>query len=346
VLGIDRRTLNIAWTLFLFILVLIVVYKIGRVLIIFALALLFAHLLSPVVDFVEQLVPERVPRVAVLALVYVLLISMLVGAAIPLGTRLSHEASLLAHRLPAALEGDPLANLPIPRIFESFRPQVTSFVHERLSDLGQTLTPTLSLVGQNIVSGLTTVVTMVLIPVLSFFFLKDGRAMREAIVDSFEGQRRELVDNIFSDIHLLLASYIRALVILSLSTFTAYSIFLAIAGMPFPLLLAGLAALGEFIPAVGPFIAAATIIVSAVVTGFGHFIILLIFLALYRIFQDYILNPYLMSSGVELHPLLVLFGILAGDQLLGIPGMFFSVPAMAALRLVIIRLRRRQVRPT
>jgi predicted PurR-regulated permease PerM len=44
---------------------------------------------------------------------------------------------------------------------------------------------------------------------------------------------------------------------------------------------------------------------------------------------------------VELHPLLVLFGVLAGEELLGVPGMFFSVPAMAALRLILIRLRRR-----
>jgi predicted PurR-regulated permease PerM len=71
---------------------------------------------------------------------------------------------------------------------------------------------------------------------------------------------------------------------------------------------------------------------------------LIVFLGLYRIFQDYVLNPYLMSAGVELHPLLVLFGILAGSELFGVPGMFFSVPVMAALRLIILRLRRRQVR--
>lgn len=345
-LGIDHRTLRIAWTLFVFVLLLIVVYLIGRVLVIFALALIFAHLLSPVVTFAERLVPRRVPRVVVLGMVYVLLVGMLVGAAIPLSTRLSHEALALAHRLPAALEGDPLANLPIPRFLETFRPQVTAFVQDRLNDLGQTLTPTLSAVGTHILSGLGVLVAMVLIPILGFFFLKDGPAMREAIVDSFDPSRRELIDHIFSDIHYLLAQYIRALVILSLSTFAAYSIFFTISGMPFPLLLAGFAALLEFIPAVGPFVAAVTIIVSALFSGFGHFIILIIFLTLYRLFQDYVLNPYLMSAGVALHPLLVLFGIFAGDRLFGIPGMFFSVPAMAALRLVILRLRRRQIRPT
>jgi len=46
-----------------------------------------------------------------------------------------------------------------------------------------------------------------------------------------------------------------------------------------------------------------------------------------------------MSSGIEIHPLLVLFGVLAGDALAGGPGMFFSVPVLAILRLIIIRMR-------
>jgi predicted PurR-regulated permease PerM len=314
------------------------------VLIVFALALIFAHLLAPVVNVAERFAPRRVPRVAVLAMVYVVLVGLLVLAAIPLGERLSHEALVLAHRLPAALEGDPLANLPIPRFLESFRPRVTAFTQDRLHDLGQTLTPTLSAVGTHILNGLGVLVALVLIPILSFFFLKDGPAMRAGIVDSFDPSRQKLIDDLFSDIHILLAQYIRALVILSIATFTAYAIVFSVLGMPFALLLSGFAALLEFIPAVGPFVAGMTIIVAALFSGFEHFIILIVFLGLYRIFQDYVLNPYLMSAGVELHPLLVLFGILAGSELFGVPGMFFSVPVMAALRLIILRLRRRQVR--
>jgi predicted PurR-regulated permease PerM len=47
-----------------------------------------------------------------------------------------------------------------------------------------------------------------------------------------------------------------------------------------------------------------------------------------------------MSSGVELHPLLVLFGVLAGEKIGGIPGMFFSVPALALLKVTYVHLRR------
>ncbi|HUA82676.1 MAG TPA: AI-2E family transporter [Bryobacteraceae bacterium] len=340
-LGLDRRTLQIAWTLFLFALTLLVIYRIGYTLIIFAVALIFAQLLAPVVNFVERRFPPRVPRVWSLLIVYVVLLGALAAIMIPLFQRLSQEAAALTKSLPDVLQSDPLARFPVPRWLEPLRPNIDDFLRGELNNLDRSIGPMLTRIGTRVVTGIGSALGIVLIPILSFFFLKDGTLMRDEIVDSFSLRRRELVDNIFSDIHLLLAQYIRALVLLSLATFTFYSIFLGLMRMPFPLLLAGAAAALEFIPAVGPLAAAIIIIIVGAASGFSHMIVLILFFLFYRIFQDYMLNPYVMSAGVELHPLLVLFGVLAGDELLGIPGMFFSVPAMAALRLILIRLRRR-----
>jgi predicted PurR-regulated permease PerM len=341
-LGLDRRTIQIAWTLFLFALVLLITYKIGRTLIIFALALIFAHLLSPVVGFVERIFPPRVPRVAALLLVYVALIAVITAALIPLGSRISREAATFVARLPAAVQGDPLANIPIPGWLEPLRPQVTEVLRERIAELGSSIVPVLSKAGTQIITGIGSILGAVLIPILSFFFLKDGAAMRESIVESVDSRRRELIDNIFSDMHMLLAQYIRALVILSIATFIFYTTFLSVAGVPYPLLLGGVAAALEFIPVVGPFLGSLTILIVAATNGYPHLLWIVLFLVIYRIFQDYVLSPYLMSSRIELHPMMVLFGVLAGEQLLGIPGMFFSVPAMAAIRLIFNRLRSRR----
>jgi len=69
-----------------------------------------------------------------------------------------------------------------------------------------------------------------------------------------------------------------------------------------------------------------------------------VFLGAYRIFQDYVLSPQLMSAGMELHPLLVVFGVFAGEQIAGIPGAFLSVPVMAVLRMIYARVERGRVR--
>ena len=81
------------------------------------------------------------------------------------------------------------------------------------------------------------------------------------------------------------------------------------------------------------------IIVVCALTAFPHVFWVVAFLVLYRLAQDYVLSPYLMSEGVELHPLLVIFGVLAGEQVGGVPGMFLSVPVLAILRVIFMRLR-------
>jgi predicted PurR-regulated permease PerM len=95
----------------------------------------------------------------------------------------------------------------------------------------------------------------------------------------------------------------------------------------------------EFIPMVGPLGAAVMILVVALVAK-ANVLVILIFLMSYRLFQDYILSPHLMGQGVELHPLLILFGVFAGAELAGVPGTFLSVPVLAMVRIFYLRIRK------
>jgi predicted PurR-regulated permease PerM len=341
-LGIDRRALKVGWTLFLFALVLAALYTIRHTLVIFALALFFAHLLSPAVELLMRW-RRSVSRTAALALVYAALLGLLVSLAIPLGSRIGEQAAGLASRLPAAIQEDPLSKLPLPAWLEDARPRFNQAIRDRMEELDKNVLPMLSSAGGQIVSGIGNLLSVVLIPILSFFFLKDGPAMRKSIVDSFSLRSRVLVDEILTDLHSLLTQYIRALVLLATSTFLSHLGFLSIVGVPYAILLAGIAATLEVIPVVGPAISAVVILLVAAFSGYPHVLWIVFFLVLYRVFQDYILNPYLMSEGVEVPPLLVLFGVIAGEQVAGIPGMFFSVPLIAALRVVLTRLRKRHV---
>jgi predicted PurR-regulated permease PerM len=181
---------------------------------------------------------------------------------------------------------------------------------------------------------------VVIIPILAFFFLKDAGVMRQHILDLVEdGPRRALLDEVMADLHLLLAHYMRALMMLSAAAFTAYSIFFSIVGVPYAILLGALGGLLEFIPMLGPLAAGVTIVVVGAVSG-ANVPLMIIFLLAYRVFQDYVLSPHLMGQGVEVHPLLVLFGVFAGAEVAGIPGTFLSVPVLAMVRIVYLRIRK------
>lgn len=336
-LGVDRNALRIAWTVFLFALAVTVVWMARRTVMVFVFALLFAYLLSPAVDFVQSRIPKAVSRTVALAIVYVLLVCLLAGAGVWVGGKIGEEAASLASSLPERIQKeDPLAGLPFPEWLSPWRARLIEMLRDRLDELDKDVLPMLTKAGTRIVEGLGSLLNAVLIPILSFFFLLEGRQMRDAMVEA-AGSRAHLLSEVFDDLHDLLAQYIRALVLLAIATLVFYSIFLELIGVKYPVLLAGIAAILEVIPVVGPLAASAVILLVAGVNGFPHLLWIVVFLVLYRIFQDYVLNPYLMSSGVDVPPLLVLFGVLAGEQIAGIPGMFFSVPVIAALRIVFKR---------
>jgi predicted PurR-regulated permease PerM len=97
------------------------------------------------------------------------------------------------------------------------------------------------------------------------------------------------------------------------------------------------------IPMLGPLTACVTIFLVAVIAG-AHPLVVLIFVIAFRMLQDYILSPHLMGRGVQLHPLLVLFGVFAGAEAAGVAGTFLSVPVLALARIVYLRVRKsRQV---
>lgn len=341
-LGIDGRVLRSVWTAFLFVLIVALVYLARSTLVIFTLAIFLAHLIAPLVDRVQRLIPRRISRTVSLTIVYLVLVGIALAVLIPIGAKIGEQASALAARLPDALKGDPLGHFPLPGWLEAWRPQLTDFVAQQTAGLGDMVLPLLRRIGPGVLSGLGNVVAAVLIPILSFFFLKDGRVMRKAIVESVPRTRRPLLEEILGDLHVLVAQYIRALVLLAISTFVSYSIAFSALGVPYPVLLAGIAGLLELIPVVGPLTGGIVALLVAGLSGYDHLLWIVVFLIVYRLFQDYVLGPYLLSSSIAIHPLLVLFGVLAGEQVAGIPGMFFSVPVIAALRIIVVRIRRQQ----
>ena len=339
-LGIDGRVFRAVWTIFLFALVIAAVYLARHTIVMFTLAIFLAHLLAPLVDRIERLVPKRISRTVVLAVVYLALLGAAVGVLIPVGAKIGEEASMLAGKLPEALKEDLLSRVPLPAWLEQWRPRMTEFIREETAGFGDKALPLLKEIGPGILTGLGNLVALILIPILSFFFLKDGAALRQALVNSVSANRRGMIEEILVDLHQLVAQYIRALTLLAIATFTAYSILWEITGVPYAILLAGIAAVLELIPVVGPLTAGVLTVLVAGVSGYPQVLWVVAILIVYRLFQDYVLSPYLMSSGVELHPLLVLFGVLAGEQVAGVPGMFFSVPVIAGLRIIVIRMRR------
>jgi predicted PurR-regulated permease PerM len=336
-LGIDRQAARYTWTAAAILLLLATVYLIRTTLFVFIVALLFAYLLTPLVEFLDRFLPASRTRTPALIVAYVIVTGAVIFAGIELGSRIVAEAQNLIERVDlSGKAGEPPVTGPqtlVDSILGGIQSQIRQHTADFVSFLPRAGLKALSIAGD--------LVWIIIVPILSFFFLKDGRVMREKILDLMdEGPRRNLVEDVVKDMNVLLAQYMRALLVLSLFTLVFFSFYLSVTRVPYALLLAAIAAILEFIPMIGPFTAAVTILLVAGFSGYPHLLFILIFLGVYRLFQDYVLSPHLLSEGMELHPLLVMFGVFAGGELGGIPGSFLSVPILAMARILYLRLEK------
>jgi predicted PurR-regulated permease PerM len=176
---------------------------------------------------------------------------------------------------------------------------------------------------------------LIVVPILAAFFLKDARAFGEVLLSFVHSRpQREFLQGVLGDLNQMLAQFIRAQLMLAAFSFIAYLAFMEVARVPYALVLGTAGGIMEFIPVVGPLVAAAVIVGVALLMSYPHWPVLLIFLGAWRLVQDYLISPRIMGQSMELHPLAAIFGVLAGGEIAGVLGIYLSIPIMASLRIV------------
>lgn len=331
-LGIDPKAARYAWTAALVLLALLTVYVIRETLIVFVIALLLAYLLYPLMDLIDRRLTSKT-RTPALAITFILVIGVLATFGVLIGSVVVTQATNLAAQAPVFLDRLSQNPPPAPQAVKSFTSQITGALEGQLRQHYGDLVSSVPRLTLRILSASRSLIYVIIIPILSFFILKDGRAIRDSFLDLF-GSGREAARDTLESVHTLLLQYMRALLFLCCATFVSFSIVLSAMDVPYALLLAAIAFPLEFVPLIGPLTAAAIIIIVSAVTGYAHVWWVVVYLALYRMFQDYVLSPHLMSQGVQLHPLLIILGVFAGGEIGGAAGIFLSVPVLALIRLL------------
>ena len=329
----DAKAARITFTVMVVAAILYGVYMIRRTLFVFLLAIFFAYMVYPLVLLLERFRPRRAPPWAspVAALVLVLTLAVLIGVLV--GPSVGDEANRLGEQLPTLLQqGSAIATERWPAFLQPYAGRIVTFARTELQGGAAAALPLAQRIGTGVLQVAGDLLLVVLVPILAFLFILAGPQIRNALESRFA--RQAAGQRIIDDLDHLLGRYIRALLLLSVAALAAYSVFLASIGVPYALLLAAVAALLEFVPVFGPLLSALITIIVAGLAGYPHLLWIVSFIIGYRIFQDYVLGPRLMGAGVGVHPILVLFGLLAGGEVAGVPGIFLSVPVIAAVLII------------
>ncbi len=181
-------------------------------------------------------------------------------------------------------------------------------------------------------------VNAVLVPVLAFFFLRDWDALVERIATMIPPRHLDTASRLAKESDAVLGGFLRGQFMVMLILGVGYAIGLHIVGLDLGILIGMIAGLLTFVPYVGP---ASLLLLggTAALVQYGdwqHFAGVLAVFGIGQVIESYWLTPKLVGDRIGLHPMAVIFAVLAGGQLFGFLGMLLALP-VAAVANVLLR---------
>jgi predicted PurR-regulated permease PerM len=317
-------------------------YQLSTVLLLLIISIFFCYLVAPLVRLAEQSVylgsrELKLPRSVAILLVYVVLGLVLVLIIQLLSPLVSEQVDLLKSQWPVYQKSatntfnDVTNWLRHLRLPQQWRDDLQTRAGHMMEAIGTWLGDVLLAS----VSYVTYLLWLILVPIFSFFLLKDAGRIEHGLVALLPNERlRKRMHWLLLDVSRTLAAYIRAQITACIEMAFLVTTGLAVIGSPIAIVLGLIAGLLEFLPMIGPLMFAVIAFVLTITVSLKKALLVLAFLAVLRIAQDYIIYPRIVGHGIEMHPLVVIIAILSGAELGGLVGVFLSIPFVGLMIVV------------
>ena len=298
---------------------------------------------------VTWLAARRVPRAVGAVLIIVAIGATFAGLVLVVAPLVSTEISQIAAKLPELLtrvqtDWLPQVNRVMGTSLSFDLTQLKSLAQDNagaLGDLSANLAGLVKLGGQ-FVLGL--VVNLMLAPVVMFYLLRDWPQLIDGIDRMVPHGARAMVRGLAREIDAVLSEFLRGQGLVMLALAVYYCVALKLVGLQFWLPVGLVTGLLVFVPYIG-FGMGCVLGMLAALTQFstaGPILAVAAVFAVGQILEGFLLTPYLVGDRIGLHPLAVIFALMAFGQLFGFVGVLLALPASAAL-LVALRVLRREL---
>lgn len=317
----------------------------------FVVAAVLAYALTPVVDRLDAMAGGRMPRVLAVVLVELLFITALLGLLFLLVPVLVHEWPQLRAQVPVLLErlNAALQAVLVPQGIDfaldmaTIKPAVMKYLNANTEDVVGSLLASLKIGGS---VALTVVGNLILIPVALFFLLLDWKHVVPRVVELVPRRVRGSYDSFVHEADTVLGQYLRGQSLVMLIMAVYYSLGLSLFGLDLALPIGIFTGLAIFVPYVGFGLG----LVLAVLAGLLEFAatdgvgkVALMVALVYgsgQLLEGFFLTPRLVGERIGLHPLAVIFALLAFGQLFGFVGVMVALPVSAVLLVAARRIKR------
>ena len=319
-------------------------WAVRGVLVLLLVAIILATGLSPVLDAIAGEHPARktlrVPRALAILLLYLALVCGLALFVVVVIPPLADQIEALAQRVPTYLgQGREAFNALAQAypLLQDLDERVVVGAEESIGNIGAVFAQA-STVLRLALGVANAVLSFLLVLVLTFYLVVDAGTLKRGVLRLLPPGNRALANVVIERARVRIGAWLVGQMALSLIIGAATFIGLLVLGVPFALLLAVIAAIGELIPMLGPVVAAVPAVIIASFKSPLHGLLTVGLYILIQQLENHIVVPQVMRRAVDLPPVVVIVALLMGSELLGVVGAILALPVAAALSVVVSEL--------
>lgn len=324
-------------------------YLLAPILTPFFLAALLAYVANPVVGLLAQ---WRVPRTLAVVIVFALALSLIVVLLLFLVPMAYRQFAQFAQKMPQYMDQvqqtllprlEAFIGQPLPVDFEALRGVIVANWH----DIAQFLRNALANVIASSFRFGAWLVNLLLVPVVAFYLLLDWDTVLRNTLDLFPPKARATVARLAAETDEVLSSFLRGQLTVMLILAVVHTVGLLLIGLDLALPIGALAGLLSFVPFLGFIVGIVTAGIAAYLQFQDPFVLVWVALVFVvaNLLEGYVLSPRLVGRRIGLHPIAVIFAVLAGGTLFGFLGVLLALPAAAALKVWLRYLHRSYITP-
>jgi predicted PurR-regulated permease PerM len=334
-----KKIYQISLSLFFLFLIILFLYYLKSILILLLISFILAYLLDPVVDFFEK---RKIPRAGAIFLLLIFVLIVLSLVFLSIGPTIQKEIGGLQDSLPQYSET--LQERVIPGIEKTFNIKFPATLQEGLAEIingvrglpSASIKPFTSIITRvfsSTLSFLLSLLGLVIMPLLSFYFLRDIDRIKQTVSSYFPLKYRDKLIDRFQEIDRVLAGFIRGQLTVCVILAALYSIGLVLVGIDLAVVIGILSGIAAIVPYLGTIVG--IVLASAMcVLKFGfdlHLLGVLGCFALVQVLEGSLITPRIVGKKVGLHPVWVIIAVLIGGEFFGFLGILLAVPAAAVL---------------
>lgn len=319
--------------------VLVLLWLLAPILTPFAVGAGLAYLGDPLVDRLQR---WRLSRTAAVALVFVVLALAGLTLLVVIAPMLYEQFLVLLKRIPDWLHW--LQNTGLPRLGIRLPPGIQldpeglkKIVTQNWSDVGGLAQSAWGQVSQSSAAVLTFAANLLLVPVVSFYLLRDWDELVAWVRDMIPPRHLPKVSQLAGETDAVLGAFLRGQLSVMAALAVLYSVGLGLAGLDLALVIGLLAGLLSFVPYLGFIVGFGAAMLAMVVQS--PELLPLLWVALVfgigQVVESAFLTPNLVGDRIGLHPVAVIFAVMAGGQLFGFIGVLLALPVAAVLAVLL-----------